>query len=65
MPVQHIIEDRYLDSRRLQALLARKFPPGTYSLTVSKDVLVAMAIAHLSILIREIVEAQQMDYHCS
>lgn len=33
MPVQQIIEDRYVDRRRLQALLARKFLPGTYSIT--------------------------------
>lgn len=44
MPVQQIIEDRYIDTRRLQALLARKFNPGTYTMTVSSCVSVAAVI---------------------
>ena len=35
MPVQQIIEDRYIDARRLQDLLAHKFHRGTFSMTVS------------------------------
>lgn len=31
---QQIIQDRYIDQRRLQALLARNFTPGTYTMTV-------------------------------
>ena len=34
MPVQQIIQDRYIDRNRLQAFLARKFAPGTYSVVV-------------------------------
>ena len=33
--VQQIIQDRYIDRRRLQDLLAQKFTLGTYSMTVS------------------------------
>lgn len=65
MPVQQIIEDRYIDARRLQDLLSRKFYAGTYSMTVSNCMLIAAAISYLIILIFEIVEAQQMDYQCS
>lgn len=58
MPVQQIIEDRYIDYRELQLLLTRKFLPGTYSITVSGCISVAAAIAFLAVLIREVVEAQ-------
>ena len=31
---QQIIQDRYIDARQLQNLLARNFSPGTYTMTV-------------------------------
>lgn len=33
--IQQIIQDRYIDHNRLQTLLASKFPPGSFSMTVS------------------------------
>ena len=58
MPVQQIIEDRYIDTRRLQALLARKFHPGTYSMTVSSRLPLVAVINISCLLIRRIVETQ-------
>ena len=37
MPGQQIIHDRYIDRIRLQALLASKFRPGTYTATVRSN----------------------------
>ena len=33
--VQQIIQDRYIDQKQLQALLARNFAAGTYTMKVS------------------------------
>ena len=33
--IQQIIQDRYIDPARLQTMLASKFPPGSFSMTVS------------------------------
>lgn len=35
MPVQQIIQDRYIDRQRLSEMMALKFLPGTYSIEVS------------------------------
>lgn len=37
MPVKQIIEDRYLDPNKLEALLARKHREGEYTVTVGLD----------------------------
>lgn len=37
MAGQQIIHDRYIDRIKLQALLASKFLPGTYTATVRSD----------------------------
>ena len=59
MPVQQIIEDRYIDTTRLQALLARKFYPGTYSMTVSdRDIPAAAVFCCLMALTNGIVETR-------
>lgn len=56
--VQQIIQDRYIDQRRLQDLLAQNFALGTYSMTVS-----SANCTWTSPSLNHSVENQQMDYH--
>lgn len=48
MPVQQIIQDRYIDRNKLSALMERKFLPGTYSVVVSPsgDLVQCFSLAH-------------------
>ena len=40
--IQQIIQDRYIDQKQLQALLARNFTAGTYTITVSLAMLLPL-----------------------
>lgn len=57
--IQQIIQDRYIDQRQLQALLARNFIAGTYAVKVHLSPSLSPAYTGLHL----IVEDQSVDHH--